>query len=139
MCDDLDCSVGETVCENHVGLGDKLALSRGDMTLDTLIGKCPVTRDWVLALRRAGVVDTSCSLTLQLNAARIDTRVLTQGCFPGDTQLRDYDAFTPSDAVTFLREWVKSGGERRVDSRSLSYIASLFPDSAGYVAVANSK
>lgn len=136
-CEKVDCETQTTSCDSNVGLSDKLALAQGRLGLATLIKKCSATPErpgWLVALRRAGVVDTECSPTLQVNAALSDLNILLESCFPTNKQLRDYSALTGSDAVSFIRQWSARGRTESVDAKSLKYIMQYFPKTAEFVA-----
>lgn len=138
-CQTIDCQDSRTSCPGEVGLRDKLKLARGDMRLSDVIALCPISREWILALRRAGVVDTFCTSTLQVNAALNDIAFLERGCFPEDVQLHYYDALTPNDAVMFLRDRFARQALDEIDKPSLDYVANYFPGTAAYLSSGENK
>ncbi|MBL3560153.1 hypothetical protein [Rhodovulum sulfidophilum] len=132
-CETVDCQASRTSCPGEVGLIDKLKLAQGDARLSDVAALCPISHEWILALRRAGIVDTFCTSTLQVNAAMNDIETLERGCFPEDMQLMSYDALTPNDAVMFLRERFARQALAEIDMPSLDYVANYFPSAAAYL------
>lgn len=130
-CEGLACDT-KTNCESQVGLQDKLAVAKGEITLDSLVARCEPAPEWVMALRRSGVVDTSCSGTLQMNAPQS----LTAGCFAAGIQVDAYSSFTPGDSIAFLRNWNMQGRTARIHPASLDSIAFQFPSTAEFLRTA---
>jgi hypothetical protein len=136
-CAKVDCETQTTSCDGNVGLSDKLALAQGRLGLATLIKKCSATPErpgWLVALRRAGVVDTECSTALQISAALTDPETLLAGCFTKHMQPGNYRSKTSSDIVDFIHEWITVGRPFKVSGKTLEYIMRYFPKTAEFVA-----
>lgn len=138
-CENFACDQDMTICPQQLGLSDKLALALGHASLVNVIGQCGELTDyqrffeWYPALRRAGVVDTKCSLTLQINDASIDPMNLTRACFSDGRQLGDYSAFTNGDIVAFVRGVVGAGNSVPLAADTLMAIEKYSPDLAAYL------
>lgn len=133
-CAEVDCETQSTSCDGNVGLSDKLALAQGRLELAALIKKCPLTREWVAALARAGVVDTRCSFLLKLNGSISDPNILLEECFTKYKQLGNYVSWSPSDSIDFIRLWITRNGPYKVNGESLEYLVHDFPKTAKFIA-----
>lgn len=140
MCQSHDCAISETICPNSLGLSDKLALVEGNSTLAETIALCPrgqdfeSDREWFTALRRAGVVDTTCTVTTQLNAVLNDGLSLEEPCFGPMRQIGDYSGNTPGDVVRFIERKVRTGHPEMLNAESLEIVFRFSPDIARYIA-----
>ncbi|NSX57008.1 hypothetical protein [Parasulfitobacter algicola] len=138
-CADYDCAGHITSCPVRLGLSDKAALVEGDRSLAETIALCPIAHDWengqqwFTALRQAGVVDTTCSVTTQVNAALNDGRSIENACFSQENQIGDYSDNTSSDVVTFIKQKVQTDVPKTINAQSLEIIIRFSPEIAEYL------
>jgi hypothetical protein len=92
-CSANSCNITPTQCSGDVGLADKLALAKGDISFEEVYTQCPANFRWIRALRRAGLVDTTCTSAYQinniLNLPAADTvlekpDILAKACYPNN-------------------------------------------------------
>jgi hypothetical protein len=102
-CNANNCKGPPTQCPERVGLEDKLLVASGAKTLAEVVNGCPLTVDWLLALRRGGMIDTTCTSTLQIN--RIINQGLnpTKACFSEDNSTSGTSVSTSADILRQLR------------------------------------
>ena len=132
-----DCQLTETHCPDRIGLADKLAVASGSMTLQQAQALCSPSFEWLRALRHAGLVDTSCTSTMQINRTMADPALLDAACYPPDLSLMDLPAATSADAVRYLRKHLTHSSLAPLPAGSLDYIASQWPELAGYLQALN--
>lgn len=139
-CKEFDCAESRTVCPGALALSDKLALVSGDQTLIDIIGLCPVGADWqadaawITTLRKAGVVDTTCAISTQVNAALNDGLSLEEPCFTQDRQIGDYAGYASGDVATFLKRKVQTGMPEVINAASLEIMFQFSPAITEYIA-----
>ncbi|MFP7675711.1 hypothetical protein ACG74X_20445 [Marivita sp. S0852] len=131
LCQSADCDGEPTICPGLLALSDKLALAEGRVSLRETLRLCPPSFEWILALRRAGVVDTSCSSTLQVNLAMANIDKLQVPCFDQGTALADLPARTSSDAIRLLRQRLVAGVP--IAAEDLQIVSSVLPEAARYL------
>lgn len=136
-CAEHDCQMTETECPYYVGLADKLAVASGSMTLQQAQTLCPLSFEWLLALRRAGLIDTSCTSTMQINRIMADPTLLDAACYPLDLSMMDLPAATPDDAVRYLRQHLAHSTLTPIPAGTLDYIAREWPELVGYLQTMN--
>jgi hypothetical protein len=135
-CADAQCT-SVTACQApdgpRLGLADKLRIAQGQMDPQAALALCGATPDWIVALRRAGVVDTGCTSSLQVNAIMAGTLDPNGPCLSPDRGLMDYPAVSDADGVRHLRLLAKSNRLKDLDEASAQYIGAYFPKAADYL------
>jgi len=141
-CADFDCVSDVTVCPRVVGLADKLAVVRQETTATRVWQQCdaftadlgPSIFDWASAMRLSGIVDTTCSFTLQMSAVRDAPELLESPCFGDGRQIGSYASVGSTDYVIFIKRKAVSGEPEQIDAASLTSIATHYPEIARYFA-----
>lgn len=129
-----DCQPAPSRCPDRVGLSDKLAVATGEMTLQQAQGLCAPSFEWLRALRQAGLVDTSCTSTMQINRIMADPALLDAPCYPADLSLADLPAASPADAARLLRQHLRQGPPATpLPEGSLDYIQRYWPEMGAYL------
>jgi hypothetical protein len=102
-CNANNCKGPPTRCPENVGLEDKLLVASGAKTLAEVVNDCPLTVGWLVALRRGGMIDTTCTSTLHIN--RIINQGLnpTKACFSEDNRTSGTSVSTSADILRQLR------------------------------------
>ncbi len=133
-CETIGCTADKTICPTRVGLADKLRLVRGQATLATIAYICEISSDrerieWIRALRRAGLLDTACTSTLQVTRIMRDNTRLAEPCFGPDFSIKTEPA-GDNDLIRFIRR----KGVGALDKETLDAFARLYPESAAFLA-----
>ncbi len=128
-CKNIDCTEDKTICPTRVGLADKLRLAGGDVTLADIVNTCKISFDWILALRRAGLLDTTCSSTLQVNRITGDPSRFEEPCFGSNFSVLAEPAVS-NDLVRLIQQ----KGIITLDGESLKVLARSYPKAADFLA-----
>jgi len=128
-CETIDCITDKTLCPARVGLADKLRLARGEATLGVIADSCEISFEWVRALRVAGLLDTACTSTLQVNRIMDDHTRVAEPCFGPDFSIKSEPAVGANDLIRFIRlKGVNDLDKETVDVFSISY-----PEAASFL------
>lgn len=128
LCAEKGCQSPSAPCP-ELSMEDKLAVAKGKLALSDLIAQCEITPAWAVALRRAGVVDTRCTSTLQVSEAFADPTTLEGPCI--GFGLDPARAFTPADLFRSVREALTSG--EKLDVTTRARLAEILPSAAAYL------
>ncbi len=130
------CAAAPGDCGGEVSLADKLAVARGAVTPGAMAAQCPVTPERVLALRRAGLVDTACTATLQVNLALEDPARLAGDCYPAGADIARLPAISSADAIRMLRRLPARPAPGQVDPALVAALGGAWPGIAAWLAPA---
>lgn len=122
------CPETTTVCSKDFGLVDKLALVRGQMSFQRAYSLCPLTFDWIFALRRAGLVDTICDTAFQANNIMNGTKEIGESCFPEHFSYSESTTSSPGDVVLFLRNAHKTRKLFTISEHNMKKINEYYPN-----------
>lgn len=131
-CETTDCTADLTECDGHVGLADKLALATGDKSLDDVYASCTISPTWVLALRRAGLVDTSCTSTLTVNRTMAAPDTIGLACFPADFDAQTLSGIGSADLPRLLQARGPSG-LTDIGAGNMLALQSFYPSIVTYI------
>ena len=97
--------------------------------LQAVQSSCPETFEWLRSLRRAGLIDTTCSSSFQINGVLQGLLPLDAPCFDPQRGLGPFSVASPTDTVRFLRQ---TRG-MQPDAATLGVVAGYFPEIAAYL------
>jgi hypothetical protein len=126
------CRGKPTLCAGDVGLDDKLLVAKGSKLLADLVDDCPMTDGWLRALRRAGLLDTTCTSTLQINRVLNDGLGPTEVCFSDPLADRQEMVTTSADVVRQLRRVLTADPQAVPSQDFLAELALYFPTIATF-------
>lgn len=138
-CEGHDCEVTRTACPDSIGLSDKLAVAKGEKSLNEIQNLCPMSHEWIRSLRQAGLVDTICTSTMQINRVMVDPETLNNACYPQEMSLQDIPAATTTDAIRYLRQYLLHDPMRPISDGNIDYISEYWPDVADYLTTIGSE
>ncbi len=126
-CSVRGCEISKTECDTDVGLEDKLAIARGDISFETVYAKCPLSFEWLKTLRRVDLIDTMCSSTRQINHIMNKPEAIGEPCFSatGDS-LDSYRGDSPSTVVRFLRFLYRRENAISLSDIEIDYIRNYY-------------
>lgn len=127
-----DCSADQTKCPTSVGLSDKLRVATGSISLADFQRTCVVSFEWITALRRAGLVDTTCTSSLQINRAMTSPETLNAPCFGADFDFSSLPVISSGDIPRLIR----SRGVAGLDQLGPGNVAAMqdaFPQTAAFL------
>lgn len=129
------CEQAPTVCPGEVGLGDKLRLVTGQMELSDLAALCPPSPEWVLSLRRAGVIDTSCTASFQVNRALQRPDTVLESCAVSQETFDEYVMFGygAEEVIMLLRQIGLQQGLAILPDTAFDLLADHFPSASSYL------
>lgn len=127
-CSTNACPKTTTICSKDFGLVDKLALVRGQMSFQRAYSLCPLTFDWIFALRRAGIVDTICDTAFQANNIMNGTKEIGEPCFPEHFSYSESTTSSPGDVVLFVRNAHKTRKLFTISEQNMKKINEYYPD-----------
>lgn len=138
-CAKYGCEEKTTTCPSEFGMADKMRIAAGDIDLYESIALCDISPEWIISLRRAGVVDTSCTSIMQINAALQDPGRLPGQCLESSKQLSGYNAIGSTDYSRYIRRRAASGDLLKIDRQSIDMIGYIFPETANYLITKSSE
>jgi hypothetical protein len=130
FCSGDGCPDKPQACSGPVSLAAKKRVARSQATLTSVQASCPPSFEWLLALRRAGLVDTLCSSAFQINGVMQGRQALDAPCYDAQRGLGASSVSSPADTLRFLRQMRGT----RPDAATAKIIAEYFPEIAAYLA-----
>lgn len=130
FCAESGCQDLPQPCNGPVSPAAKARIAQSAAALSTVQTSCPPSFEWLLALRRAGLVDTLCSSTFQINRVMQGHQALDAPCYDAQSGIGASPVASPADTLRFLREMRGT----RPDAATEKVIAEYFPEIAAYLA-----
>ncbi|MCO6383055.1 hypothetical protein [Oceanicola sp. 502str15] len=131
-CAAAGCESDATSCPSRLGLADKVKIASGAMGTADAVALCEPSFEWILALRRAGVVDTLCSASLQVNAGMADQAYLAGPCYPDGMAISEFRTWASADTARFLRAHAGEPISALIDADAAEMIEPGYPALAAF-------
>ncbi|BCH55123.1 hypothetical protein GOZ89_15490 [Agrobacterium vitis] len=127
------CEGEKRECPQRISIKDKIEIAVGKISLEDVYRLCDISFEWIRELRLAGLIDTQCTSTMQINKVMANPDSIGKPCYQADFSNKEKFLLTSADAARSLRDSINQGNKNLYNLEELDKIKTYYPEIAEYL------